>query len=124
MSALLRAGASLTPSPVIATSWPLFCSARNFYLVEWGAAGKYADRIDRRCQLICIHSVEFRAGQGVAGEAEFSRDLRSGVLVVTSDHFHGDACLQAMRNRYFRLLARRVSQSHQSDEGKFADPAG
>ena len=27
MSAFLSAGASLTPSPVIATTWPLFCSA-------------------------------------------------------------------------------------------------
>ena len=36
MSALVKAGASLTPSPVMATTCPLFCSARTMFTLVTG----------------------------------------------------------------------------------------
>ena len=33
MSAALRAGASFTPSPVMATTWPFFCQARTIRIL-------------------------------------------------------------------------------------------
>ena len=73
MSAVFSAGASFTPSPVIATMWPLrFSDVDEPHLVLGRDARDHADVVDRRVELVVGHRRELGAGDRPALDAELA----------------------------------------------------
>ena len=75
MSALRSAGASLTPSPVIATTSPRACSARTMRILCSGDTRATTPiSSSRRAEVgVVADPVQVGAGDGLAGDAELSR---------------------------------------------------
>ena len=68
MSAFLSAGASLTPSPVIATEWPAVLQRGDDpQLVRRGDAGVDLDVLDLALELGVVHRLQLGAGDDAAG---------------------------------------------------------
>src|SRR5215213_950692 len=83
MSALRRAGASLTPSPVIPTTSPRPCSAHDADLVLGGDAGDHADVVEPAGEVGVVgHPVQRRARHRLSRDTEVGGDGsgRDGVV--------------------------------------------
>ena len=77
MSARFSAGASLTPSPVIATTWPSPLErVDEADLVLGRDARDDADAVDRVERLVVAHRGELGAGDGASLDAELPGDRR------------------------------------------------
>ena len=112
MSARFRAGASLTPSPVMATISPaLQCLDQPQLLL-----GRYASEDVRPSGVLG----QIRVGDGgellardhlvAVREADLTGDGTSGHGMVAGDHLGCDPGLAAARDRRHRLRPRRVNQ--------------
>ena len=120
MSARLSAGASLTPSPVIATTLPLrFSMLDEAHLVLRRDARDDADPVDLVLELVVAQRRELGARQSAPLDPELGGDRRGGRGVVAGDHAHADPRLLAAGDRVPRLLARRVDDP---DEGEQRQP--
>ncbi len=120
MSASLTAGASLTPSPVMATTSPRFRQARTMRSLCSGETRAYTGmRPTSRAQLLVGPSVKVLSGQGQGvpcQEAELPGDGHGRVLVVAGDHDGPDAGPLALGHRRLDLLPRRIDHRHQAGE--------
>ena len=78
MSALRSAGASLTPSPVIATTSPRACSARTMRILCAGDTRATTPMSSSRRRQVGVvgDPVQVGAGDRLAGDAEFAGDGR------------------------------------------------
>jgi len=87
MSAFFSAGASLTPSPVMATIWPsrLSTSTRRT-LCSGVTRGDHADIGDRLHRLVIGHRAELRPGDDLALDAKLAGDRGRGNRMITGDH--------------------------------------
>ena len=114
MSAFLSAGASFTPSPVIATICPFcFSDLDEADLVLGRDAGDDADAVDLLDSLVVRHRAELRAGDRAALDAELLRDRLCGHRVIAGDHPHSDAGRSRGRDRLLGLGARRIDNPHE-----------
>ena len=92
MSAFLSAGASFTPSPVMATMLPFGLEhVHQVDLVLRRDAGDDADVIDGRGDLGVAHGPELGAGDGSTFDAQRVGDGLGGHRVIAGDHAHPDA---------------------------------
>ena len=122
MSACLRAAASLTASPVIATTSPDCCmSSRQPELVlgrhpaEDVQLGKPLD------DLLVGQVLQFGAGDHAGAEAELVGDGASGHGVVAGDHPHVDPGAERDADRVLGLGAERVHDPDQRHEDEIGD---
>jgi hypothetical protein len=90
MSAAFRAGASLTPSPVIATTWPSACRASTMRILCSGETrAKTRDpAFDQRGSPRLGQAIEFAPFVRLAGQAQFAAmaaavSLWSPVIILT-----------------------------------------
>merc|ERR1719253_1593029 len=95
ISAALRAGASLTPSPVMEEICPLAWRALTMRILFWGEArAKTLLGHDGLLDLVVGHGIELGAGNclGVllVDKAEHVSDGGSGILVVSGNHGNTD----------------------------------
>ena len=116
MSAFFSAGASLTPSPVIATMCPFRFSVSTSRTLSSGAT-----RAITPISPICAsssssrHRLELGAADRAARDAELLRDRRGRDGVVAGDHPHLDAGLVRGRDRRLRRRPRRVDDPDQRE---------
>ena len=94
MSAAFSAGASLTPSPVIATTLPLACSARTMRSLCLGATRANTEVFCTAAATApFVQLVELDAGEhrrtGI-DDAEIGGDAHRRARVVAGDHDHAD----------------------------------
>ena len=124
MSARRSAGASLTPSPVIATTWP---SARSASAMRSFASGELRAKISsvavaqELVELALAHRVELVAGddaRAVARDADPPGDLGRGRAVVAGDDDDADAGRVAARDRVGDLGPRRVEAARRARGGR------
>ena len=116
MSAFFRAGASLTPSPVMATIAPLRLQRVDEpHLVFGRDPGEHADLVDLRSRLLVAHRVEIGAGDRSALDSQLPGDRRCRDGVVAGDHPHLDPRGLRLRDRILGGGARRVDDA---DEGQ------
>src|SRR5262245_19430280 len=97
MSALLRAGASLTPSPVMATNWPRCCSASTSRGLCRGETREDRGRRRNPAQALLVQAVELAGVHGgerapgvVTVEPELPADLGGRRRLVAGDHHRAD----------------------------------
>ena len=124
MSACLSAGASLTPSPVMATTWPLDCSAstRRSFCSGVTRAKTLVRSASSMNSSSCTRG-HLGAGDGaVAGadDADLAGDRRRGGGVVAGDHLHRDAGVVAGLDGGDGLRPRRIHHRLQAEEGEAA----
>ncbi len=92
MSAVLRAGASFTPSPVMATMWPLRRRISTRRTLSSGATRAMTPMSSIwRIGLVVGHRRELGAGDRPALDAELACDRLGGDGVVAGDHPDLDA---------------------------------
>ena len=120
-SARLSAGASFTPSPVIATVRPRDCSAvtrRSLWAGEVRAKTSVFDGRFGQCGV--VHRLEIGAGQHALGvlQPDHAGDGARGRGMIAGDHLHPDAGGMAFGDRVDRLGPRRVDQADQPDQGE------
>ena len=121
MFAAFRAGASFTPSPVMATSSPLALSARTSLSFCSGTIrAKMLHRPMRSSRTRVAHGLEFRAGDHRVRrlEADLPGDGPRRSRVVARDHDHPDAGRPALLQRLGHRGAGRVGEPHQPQEGE------
>ena len=109
MSARLSAGASLTPSPVIATTLPLRFSMSTRRTLSSGATRATTPMLSScsssSASESAANSVPVSARPSIP---ELGRDRGRGRGVVAGDHAGADPRLLAAGDRVLRLLARRI----------------
>ena len=122
MSARFSAGASLTPSPVIATTLPLRLSRSTRRTLSSGAT-RATTPISSSCATssLVAHRGELGAGERAALDAELARDRGGGRGVVAGDHPDPDAGVLALRDRGLRLRARRVDDADHREQRQVLD---
>ena len=124
MSAALRAGASLTPSPVMATTLPLCLSSRTRRSLSSGAtrattpiSGSWASSSS---SLMAANSAPVMARPSMPSSPAMAR--RRG-RVVAGDHPHPDAGVAALGDGRLGLGARRVDDPDHGQQGQVLDQA-
>ena len=126
MSAALRAGASFTPSPVMAAISPLAFSARTMRSLCSGATRAYTETSRTACsQDRVVHPLKLGAGEGPlagGGDAELARDGRRGDRVVTGDHQRSHAGPARPGDRGAGLGSRRVDHPHHPEPDRAPAP--
>ncbi len=125
MSALFSAGASFTPSPVIATNSPrrlqrlddadLLLGIDARVDAQMPHARSPAPRRSRRASSRPV----IRRSSAVVDDAEPHGDRARGERMVAGDHHGRHARLPALGHGARRLGARRIDQADEADEGKF-----
>ncbi len=126
MSARRRAGASLTPSPVIATTWPSARSASAIRSFASGCCGRRSARSSPAQQLVELGSlirVELVARSRpriAAADADPPGDRRRGEAVIAGDDDDPDAGRVAARDRVGHLRPRRVDHRDQAEQDEVA----
>ena len=124
MSARRSAGASLTPSPVIATTWPAARSAsamRSLASGELRAKTTSAPEPSSVVQLGLGHRVELGAGDHLhpaGADADLAGDRRGGQPVVAGDHVDPDARPVHLPDRGRDLGAGRVEHRDQPEQAQ------
>ena len=120
MSAALSAGASLTPSPVIATTSPRAFSARTMRSFCSGTTrAKMLTSPMRSASCVVAHLGELGAGDELRRLASGRSRARCDVAVpgiVAGDHDDADAGRVRLGDRLRHALADRVLQADQADE--------
>ena len=90
MFARLSAGASFTPSPVIATTWSRALSASTMRVLCCGETRQHTSRrLGDAAEFLVAQPVDLRAGQHQSAgvqQADVARDGLGGVLVVAGHH--------------------------------------
>ena len=125
MSAVLSAGASFTPSPVIATTLPLRLSSCTSRILSSGATRATTPMFGEVGQeLVVGHRCELRAGERPALDAELLGDRGGGGGVVAGDHPDLDAGRVALGDRGLRLGAGRVDDADHGEQRQVGAPAG
>ena len=105
MSAALSAGASLTPSPVTATTSPFLCSAwtMNIFCTAVTRANRIsgASRAICSCAGVIVRDLVAAHDErlGAAHDADLARDGDRRMRIVAGDHDDLDAGLAAARRR-------------------------
>ena len=121
MSASLRAGESLTPSPVMAATSPVRLQRLDdAQLIRRGHAREHDAVFHRLVQLFVRHFVQLRAGNdgiALAENVQLLGDRHGGDLVVARDHDDADARRVAGLHRLDDLLAGRVDHADDADKG-------
>ena len=122
MSARFSAGASLTPSPVIATT----CTSPlervdEPHLVLGRDARDDADAVDRGQRLVVAHRGPLRAGDGASLDSELSGDRLGRDRVVAGDHAHSDPRGLRLGDRRLRLRTRRVDDADEREHRQAVD---
>lgn len=122
MSACLRAGASFTPSPVIAVMQPFSCHARTMRIL---CSGERA-RKPKSARTFSFSSSSVMRSSSAPSTARspsckipiFFCNRRSRYLMVTRNHHRADTCAAAVGNRCGGFLTRRVHHGNQTHKGK------
>src|SRR3546814_2943156 len=114
-SACLSDGASLTPSPVMATIWPCACRARTMRSLCSGLVrAKTETRLTTPSR---SPSESFSTSRPVitcgSSEIELARDGECGCGMVAGDHLEVDPGGAAPGDRLFRFKARRIDEADQ-----------
>ena len=123
MSAAFSAGASFTPSPVMATTCPRDLRALTIAsLCSGETRAKTAVRFHQFGQRRAGQSLEFAALAHRALEPQVTGNGRSRAAMVAGDHLHADAGVAAGRDGLARFGARRVDEADQSDQGELVRP--
>ena len=114
MSAALIAGASLTPSPVMATTSPFLRRVSTISTLCSGATRPTTPMPSMRARRSCLgHRREVGAEDGLSGDAELLGDRRAGDHVVSGDHPHADVGVLGGPDRVQRLGAGRIDHPDQ-----------
>ena len=115
MSAALMAGASLTPSPVIATTSPFFLSVSASSTLCSGATRPTTPMlVDSLEPLRFGQRGELGAEDRLARDVELLGDRRSGDDVVARHHPHPDVRRLRVGDGGLRLLARRIDHADEA----------
>ena len=118
--AVLSAGASLMPSPVIATMWPLRCSDSTIRSL-WSGSTRAKTRT---CSTMAsssrvVHVAQLGAGDEARArleDVELARDRAGGRRVVAGDHDGADVRAPRDRDRLLHLLARRIDHADDPEQ--------
>ena len=123
-SACLSAAASLTASPVIATTSPgLLHQPGEAHLVLGSDATEHVQLRQRRDHFLVGHLVELGARLDARAEPEFIGDRPSGDRVVAGDHADVDPGGERPRDGVLRLGAQRVDDADERHEQQIVDGA-
>ena len=115
MWAALIDGASLTPSPVIATTSPFCLSVSTSSTLCSGATRPTMPIRSIRSQTLGLaHRGELRTEDRLPVDPELLRDRRAGDDVVTGDHPNSDVSLLGVLDGLLRRRARRVDHPHEA----------
>ncbi len=126
MSATLSAGASFTPSPVMATMCPMLLSTTAMRILCSGDTRAKSTFLasSAAAKSVVGHVVEVVAGDdaGVVAldDADTASDRLGGQAVVAGDHDDFDAGSGALLDRDRDLVARRVHHRHETDEDELS----
>ena len=125
MSAALSAGASFTPSPVIATTSPRACSAATIRSLCSGATRAIDGRPARGVhEALLVEGVQFGAAVGACrarpADTQVAGDPLGGHRMVAGDHDGPDAGAMGLGDRLRDLGAWRI---HDSDASAVDEPA-
>ena len=124
MSAALSAGASLTPSPVIATTAPRRCSACTIRSLCSGFTRAYTDTVATVCverlRRTCAPAPAPVTAVPIARDAELLRDDGSGLRMIAGDHHRADAGPPGTRDGVACLIARRIDHADEAGEDEIA----
>ena len=121
MSAAFRAGASLTPSPVMATTWPRRCQAWTMRILCSGVTGRRRRRPRSPPPRSPGEEVQPRPVDGLVPrpvDVQLLGDGHGGVLVVPGDHHRADARPGAPVHRLPDLRPGRVHHADEAHEGE------
>ena len=124
MSAFRNAGASFTPSPVIATTSPRERSAsamRSLASGEVRANTISPGLVEQLVELRLAHRVEVAAdhgGQASCADPDLAGDLGSGQRMITGDDQHADAGGVTSRDRFGDLGAGWVEHRDGAEEAE------
>ena len=122
MSAFLRAAASFTASPVIATTTPCSCMSVASRSLSCGATRpNTCSSGSRRLQLVVGQRGEVGAGDHARPETELVGDGLGRDGVVARDHADVDAGVQGGDDRRLRLGPQRVDDPDERHEDQLAD---
>ena len=119
MSASLIASASLTPSPVIATTWPSACSA--WTSARFCSGDSPGRRPSSPSTISRSSSTSVADGPGVAQpavgdvEADPAGDRADGLRVVAGDDLDVDALRREVVQRVLRVRPDLLGQRHQGE---------
>jgi hypothetical protein len=121
MSACLSAGASLTPSPVIATisPSPRRTFASRSFLLGVDAREDDVALAQPATQLGIVHFGQLRTGDHVRlspDQADPPRDRLAGAAAVAGDHDDADSRVPAAADRVRNLGTRRVDHADEAEE--------
>ena len=122
MSAVFRAGASFTPSPVMATTLPFSLSSRTSRTLSSGAT-RATTPISSSSprELLVAHRGELGAGHRPSLDAQLGGDRGGGRGVVAGDHPNPDAGVVALGDRGLGLGARRVDDADHREQREVLD---
>ena len=119
MSAFFSAGASFTPSPVIATMSPLRFSESTRRTLSSGVTRAMTPISSiARVELGVGHRVELGAADRPARDAELRRDRRGGDRVVAGDHADTDPGFVRDRDCRFRGRTGRIDDADEREHGQ------
>src|SRR5689334_17967595 len=115
MCAAFSAGASFTPSPVIATTSPFAFNASTSRSFCSGTTRQ------SRLQLTLIECVQLGAGHRAASarQPDFPCDVQRSRGVIACDHDYADARLPGFGDRFQHAGTNRIKQTDQSQEFEF-----
>jgi hypothetical protein len=124
MSACFSAGASLTPSPVIATTSPLACSAlHQAQLLLRIDTREDVDLLDYSAQALVVQSREIDPGErclSFLGDVELAGDRQGGDRVIAGDHLDRDAGA-CVHGGCFRRAGRSPQADEDQDVGRLVE---
>ncbi len=115
ISATRRAGASLTPSPVMATISPCAWKALTMRTF-WGNSGKDRDGFYAFFQFLLAHGVQFFAGHaGITGlkNTQFTGDGAGCSSMIPGDHHRTNARPAAETHSFLHTLSGRINHADQ-----------
>ena len=119
ISAFLRAGASFTPSPVIATiclfAW--IASTSRILCSGLARANTSTSRTDSCNVAVSMSSISAPRDRGPAiTNAQHLGDRRGGDFVIAGDHRHSDTAVVTLLHGLDGLLARRIQETDQTEQ--------
>ena len=132
MSACLSAGPSLTPSPVMATTWPRACSAstrRSFCSGVTRAKTEYVARgfnqlfVGKRGKLLARQHQGAGRRRGFLHQPQLPPDRHRRPCVIARDHLDLDAGAVTRRYGLDGFRPRRVNHPLQAKEGELVRQA-
>ena len=122
MSARVSAGASFTPSPVMATMFPCCLRMLTRRTLSSGATRATTPMSSTSARSCVVgHRGELGAGERPAFDAELPGDGRRRRGVVAGDHADADAGVLAQRDGVLGLLARRVDDADEGEQLQIGD---